>query len=270
MSLKEQNLSASTDIDCPNCGSAISQAEPPQIEFCLECGFPLVCEYTAPDAKAPFDRLRPHRLILLWGFLIFGIFQIFSSFYYSARANYEGYVVNLDTIVKPEVATGNLVLIGTAKQTLRLRKALAYIRRADYQIFRDIVKRIPSIAVTERDDFVINNGSRLDIEHIGGFINLPDGNVTIKRIVVDGTEPEQFYDRTLVTIAAVILHEYEHKRRFDYGISQKGAAEEIAVEGFVYNFLVKSNAPPGIIDEKKRYLTQPYLSKYDRWYRFGE
>lgn len=270
MPLNISQLDQLAELECPNCGVVQTFQNPNSIEFCKDCGFPFICEYTAPEPPPVKDRLKVHRQILLWGFLLFGLFQILSSFYFSARASYEGYVVNLDSYITPEIDTGQMVLVGTAQQTKRVRQALAYIRRIDYQLFRDIVRRIPKITITERDDFVITNGAKLDIEHIGGFVNLPTGEVTIKRLIVMGTDPTQFYDRTLLNIVCVILHEYEHKRRFDMGENAKGAEEEIAAERFVYQFLLRSNAPQGLIDEKKRYLAQPYLPKYNRWYRFGE
>lgn len=258
------------ELECPVCGCTNNSTDILINDSCTECGFPFLCEYSPPNEPAPLDRLRHHRFILLWTFLLFAIFQLFGSFYYTSRATYNGLIVSIFNEIQPATDIGNMKLEGESDQTHRVRLGLAFIRRNDYPLFKNIVERIPKIVVTPRDDFYINQGAKMDIVHIGGFISLPKGNVTLKRSTVISDSTNQIYDRTIITIASVIIHEYEHARRFDLGISQSGASEEIAVEQSVYNFLLHSNAPPGILAEKKEYLDNPYLRKYSQWYKFGE
>ncbi len=258
------------ELECPVCGCTNNSTEILINDSCTECGFPFICEYSPPNESAPLDRLRHHRFILLWTFFLFAIFQIFGSFYYASRATYDGLVESVVNEIQPALELGNMKLEGESNQTHRVRLGLAYIRRYDYPLFKSIVERIPLIEVTPRDDFFINKGAKMDIVHIGGFISLPEGIVTLKRSTVIGNSSSQIYDRTIITIASVIIHEYEHARRYDLGISQQGASEEITVEQSVFKFLLQSNAPPGMIDEKKKYLDNPYLRKYTQWYRFGE
>ena len=255
-------------MQCPSCGNEVKD-NIQHLDCCEDCGFPFSCDISYLYAPpTPIDHLRWHRLTLLLGAILFIFIESFSGLLAWRSAVYEGYIAKVVDQLHPATETFGMKVTGEAQLVYRVWLALDYIRFHDYDLYKAICTRIPEIEVSSRNDFYYVGKTRMEIAPIGAFIRLPQGKILIKRATAVGRDENVVYDRTIIELAAVILHEYDHARRYDEGLSSSGADEEIAVEQWVLQFLDHAGAPPGLLESKREYLLHPNAHKYRAWYNW--